>query len=66
MKTKAILVLSLVVGLILLAGCETQSNNSPPPSGPIGGGCGVAAPNSIDDNSNYVKIPSEKNIDLIL
>jgi len=56
MKTKAILVLSLVVGLILLAGCETQSNNS----------CGVAAPNSIDDNSNYVKIPSEKNIDLIL
>ena len=51
MKLKTILILGLVVGLVLLVGCETQSSNSPPPSGPTGGGCGVA-PNIVEDSNS--------------
>lgn len=51
MELKTILILGLVVGLIVLAGCETQSSNSPPPSGPMGGGCGIA-PNVVEDSNS--------------
>ena len=51
MKITTILILGLIASLIVLAGCETQSSNSPPPSGPMGGGCGVA-PNVVEDSNS--------------
>lgn len=38
-RNKAIFVIALILGIIFLVGCST-SGSSPPPSGPIGGGCG--------------------------
>jgi len=40
---KALMFGLLLVGLVFVAGCTTGQASSPPlPSGPIGGGCGVA------------------------
>lgn len=49
MKVTTILILALAVtGLLFVAGCATgQAYN--PPSGPVGGGCGVGAPVGASD-----------------
>jgi len=50
MKIKTFLIIALIMSIVLLAGCTEQSS-SPAPSGPVGGGCGFAAPaeNANDD-----------------
>ena len=35
-----ILVMVLVMAAFFIVGCVSGQGNSPPPSGPIGGGCG--------------------------
>jgi uncharacterized spore protein YtfJ len=40
----------MLIGIIALVGCTTGNASYDPPSGPIGGGCGVGA--SIDDSSD--------------
>jgi len=44
MKTTSLVIIALLaIGLVFVAGCTTgQAYN--PPSGPVGGGCGVGAP----------------------
>lgn len=46
MKTIKLLLIISIVALFVLAGCNTTSQKSSPPSGQryVGGGCGVAAP----------------------
>ena len=37
--------LAIIFSIIFIFGCTAESSsNPPPPSGPIGGGCGVTAP----------------------
>jgi len=48
MNAKIILIVGLLAGLVLLAGCTQESSS--PPSGPVGGGCGFAAPAEDNDN----------------
>lgn len=60
MKIKAALILLLVVGLIFVAGCSSgdYGSGSAPPSGPVGGGCGVIGPENTDANNAVEKINS--------
>ena len=45
MKAKTIVVCLLVVFGLLMVGCASEGSGSyQPPSGPIGGGCGIQAP----------------------
>lgn len=44
MKYGLLIIALLGIGLLFVAGCTTGQASSPPPSGPIGGGCGVGAP----------------------
>ena len=51
MKTTTIVILALaVIGLLFVAGCTTGQATYTPPSGPLGGGCGVGAPATADAN----------------
>ena len=43
-QIKTILFVLLVAALIFVTACTTGQASSPPPRGPIGGGCGVGAP----------------------
>ena len=38
-NNKLIFVIALIAVLVLIVGCSSQGYNSPPPSGPVGGGC---------------------------
>jgi uncharacterized spore protein YtfJ len=42
-KTMVMLVAVLAIGLLFVAGCTTGQATYTPPSGPVGGGCGVGA-----------------------
>ncbi|MBI4150682.1 hypothetical protein HY492_01000 [Candidatus Woesearchaeota archaeon] len=54
---KALMVLALLalVGLVFVSGCTSGNASYDPPSGPVGGGCGVGAgveedPCAVDDS----------------
>lgn len=49
MKLGKMLLFALIVGIVLIAGCSGNTYSAPrPPSGPVGGGCGVGAPVNTD------------------
>ena len=51
MKTTTVVVLALaVIGLLFVAGCVSGQASYQPPSGPVGGGCGVGAGVASDEN----------------
>ena len=39
-RPTTIYILLLVLSFVLIVGCSAESGSPPPPSGPIGGGCG--------------------------
>ncbi|MBI2128889.1 hypothetical protein HYU07_01485 [Candidatus Woesearchaeota archaeon] len=61
---KTALMLLLIVGLIFVAGCSSgdYGSGSAPPSGPVGGGCGVIGPENTGANNAVEKINSVKEL----
>jgi hypothetical protein len=60
---KALMVFALLalVGLVFISGCVTGNASYDPPSGPVGGGCGVNAgvdedPCAVDDSAETVSL----------
>lgn len=39
-RNKLFFVIALLAAVIFVVGCSAQGSGAPPPSGPIGGGCG--------------------------
>jgi hypothetical protein len=59
MKATTIAILALtIIGLLFVAGCATGQASYTPPSGPVGGGCGVGAPaHAIEDPCSDAATP---------
>ncbi len=55
MRLKTFVVIGLIVGILFLAGCSSQPQYAPPPSGaPVGGGCGVAPAPVAEDTVEMI------------
>lgn len=49
-KTTTVILALAVIGLLFVTGCVSGQASYTPPSGPVGGGCGVGAPVDGDEN----------------